>query len=79
MLHYQLLFKLASESKVVLSPTFIPDFDILNTFEYQVTEALIEKKKLSVDEISKLIGIPEGSASAENDDRATNHCYGRGA
>jgi len=49
-------FKLASESKVVLSPTFIPDFDILNTFEYQVTEALIEKKKLSVDEISKLVG-----------------------
>lgn len=49
-------FKLASESKVVLSPTFVPDFDILNTFEYQVTEALIEKKKLSVDEISKLVG-----------------------
>lgn len=49
-------FKLASESKIVLSPTFIPDFDILNTFEYQVTEALIEKKKLSVDEISKLVG-----------------------
>ncbi len=49
-------FKLASESKVVLSPTFIPDFDILNSFEYQVTEALIEKKKLSVDELSKLVG-----------------------
>ena len=49
-------FKLASESKIVLSPTFIPDFDILNTFEYQVTEALLEKKKLTVDEISKLVG-----------------------
>lgn len=49
-------FKLASESKVVLSPAFVPDFNILDTFEYQVTEALIEKKKLSVDEISKLVG-----------------------
>ena len=49
-------FKLASESKIVLSPTFVPDFDILNHFEYQVTEALIEKKRLTVDEISKLVG-----------------------
>lgn len=49
-------FKLASESKVVLSPTFIPDFNILNSFEYQVTEALMEKKKLTIDEISKLVG-----------------------
>jgi len=49
-------FKLASESKVVLFPTFVPDYDILNSFEYQVTEALIEKKKLTVDEISKLVG-----------------------
>ncbi|MBC8319964.1 MAG: primosomal protein N' [Bacteroidetes bacterium] len=49
-------FKLASESKVVLSPNFIPDFNILNPFEYQVTEALLENKKLSVDEISKLVG-----------------------
>jgi primosomal protein N' (replication factor Y) len=49
-------FKLASESKVVLSPLFTPDMDVLNSFEYQVTEALIEKKKLTVDEISKLVG-----------------------
>ncbi len=49
-------FKLASESKVVLSPSFIPDFNILNPFEYQITEALIEKKKLTVDEVSKLVG-----------------------
>ncbi|MFK5857416.1 MAG: primosomal protein N' [Bacteroidota bacterium] len=50
------VFKLSSESRVVLSPTFVPDFDVLNPFEYQVTEALIEKKKLTVDEISKLVG-----------------------
>ncbi len=49
-------FKLASESKVILSPTFIPDFNILDSYEYQITEALIEKKKLSVDDISKLVG-----------------------
>ena len=49
-------FKLASESKVMLAPSFIPDFNILDTYEYQITEALIEKKKLSVDEISKIVG-----------------------
>ncbi len=49
-------FKLASESKVVLSPSFVVDYDILNQFEYNVTEALLEKKKLTVDEISKIVG-----------------------
>ncbi len=49
-------FKLASESKIVLSPAFIPDFNILNPSEYQITESLIEKKKLTVDEISKIVG-----------------------
>lgn len=49
-------FKLASQSKIMLSPAFIPDFNILDSYEYQITEALIEKKKLTVDEISKLVG-----------------------
>ncbi len=50
-------FKLASESKVVISPAFIPDSGVLNEFEFQVTEALLEKKKLTVDDISKLVGF----------------------
>ena len=50
------VFKLASESKVVLYPSFKPDFNNLNPSEYQITEALLERKKLTVDEISKLVG-----------------------
>lgn len=49
-------FKLASESKVMLSPSFIPDFNILDSYEYKITEALIEKRKLTIDDISKLVG-----------------------
>lgn len=48
--------KLASESRLVLSPAFVQDSDILNEFEFQITEALLEKKKLTVDELSKLVG-----------------------
>ena len=50
-------FKLASESKVVISPTFIPDTSVLSDFEFQVTEALLEKKKLTIDDISKIVGF----------------------
>ncbi len=49
-------FKLASESKIVLSPLFVPDSQILNPFEFQVTEALLQNKKLSIDQVSKLVG-----------------------
>ena len=49
-------FKLASQSKIMLSPTFMPDYNILDSYQYQITEALIEKRKLTVDEISKLVG-----------------------
>ena len=49
-------FKLASESKVILSSGFIPDSDTLSEFEYRVTEALLQKKKLTVDELSKIVG-----------------------
>ncbi len=41
-------FKLASESKVMLSPSFIPDFNILDSYEYKITEALIEKGNLQL-------------------------------
>ena len=50
-------FKLASESKVLLSPDFRPDFDLLDEYEYKITEALLAKKRLTVDEIGKTIGF----------------------
>jgi len=49
-------FRLASEGKVLLAPGFIPDRNILSEFEYRVTEALLEKKKLTVDQLSKVVG-----------------------
>ncbi len=49
-------FRLASEAKVMLAPQFIPDSDILSDFEFKVTEALLDKKKLTVDELSKIVG-----------------------
>jgi primosomal protein N' (replication factor Y) len=49
-------FRLASEGKVMLSPGFVPDRDILSEFEYRITEALLEKKKLTVDQLSKIVG-----------------------
>ena len=49
-------FKLTSESKLLLSHNFIPDNQNLNESEFLITEALLEKKKLSVDDISKLVG-----------------------
>lgn len=48
--------KLASESKIVLSPAFYPDVEVLNQSEFQITEALLERKKLTIDEISKIVG-----------------------
>ena len=50
-------FKLASESKVVLSPIFVPDHSIMDEYEYQVTEALLQKKRLTIGEISKQVGF----------------------
>ncbi len=49
-------FRLASEGKVLLAPGFTPDRNILSEFEYRVTEALLEKKKLTVDQLSKIVG-----------------------
>ncbi|MCF6342804.1 MAG: primosomal protein N' [Bacteroidales bacterium] len=50
-------FKLSSESKILLSPDFLPDRDNLDEFEYRVTEALLAKKRLAIDEISKIVGF----------------------
>ncbi len=50
-------FKLASESKVLLSPSFIPDHDILDEHEFKITEALLAKKRLTIGEIGKTLGF----------------------
>jgi len=50
-------FKLASESKVMLFPGFSPDEHIMDEFEYRVTEALMQKGKLTIDEITKQVGF----------------------
>jgi len=50
-------FKLASESKVLLSPSFVPDHDILDEHEFKITEVLLAKKRLSIDEIGKTLGF----------------------
>lgn len=49
-------FKLSSESKVVLSPTFIPDKETLNESEYRITEALLQKKGLTIHEVTQIVG-----------------------
>ncbi len=49
-------FKLSSESKVVLSPDFVPDTETLSEPEYRLTEALLQKKKLTVHEVSRIVG-----------------------
>ena len=50
-------FKLSSESKVLLAPGFKVDENILDEFEYRITEALLTKEKLTIDEISKQVGF----------------------
>jgi primosomal protein N' (replication factor Y) (superfamily II helicase) len=50
-------FKLSSESKVILDPDFKPDIHTLNEHEYQITEALLEGKRLSIDELGKRVGF----------------------
>lgn len=49
--------KLASESKVLLSPSFELDKNLLDQHEFRLTEALLSKKTLAVGEISKLLGF----------------------
>ncbi len=50
-------FKLSSESKIVLSPGFIPDKETLNESEYRITEALLQKNKgLTINEVTNIVG-----------------------
>lgn len=51
-------FKLASESKILLAPGFVPDTNILDEHEFKLSEALLKKGKLLVGEIPKIIGFP---------------------
>lgn len=49
--------KLVSESSVVLSPDFEPDEIALNENEFNITEALLNRKKLSITDITKITGL----------------------
>ena len=48
--------KLSSESKISLSPEYVLDTQALNDFEYLVVEALQIQPKLTISEVSKIIG-----------------------
>ena len=49
--------KLVSESQLILNPEFIPDQEVLSENEYLVTEALINKKKITISEVGNLTGL----------------------
>lgn len=49
--------KLVSESGVVLHPEFEVDQEVLTENEYLITEALINRKKISITEVSKITGL----------------------
>ena len=51
------VFKLSSESRVVLHPGFVPDRETLGTTEYHITEALLQKNRLTIEELTDLVGI----------------------
>ena len=49
--------KLSSESTIALSPDFVLDTQSLNDFEYMIVEALQIKPKITISEVSKIIGF----------------------
>ena len=49
--------KLSSETTVALSPDYVLDSVALNDFEYLIVEALQIKPKITVSEVSKIIGF----------------------
>ncbi|MCQ2320831.1 MAG: primosomal protein N' [Bacteroidales bacterium] len=49
--------KLSSESAIALSPDFVLDTQSLNDFEYMIVEALQIKPKITISEVSKIIGF----------------------
>ncbi len=50
------VYKLTSESKIALSENFSPDNVPLNESEYRITESLMNNNKLTIKEVSDLIG-----------------------
>lgn len=50
-------FKLSSESKILLSGMFKPDSESLTDSEFRITEALMQKKKLSIKEAGQIVGF----------------------
>ncbi len=51
------VFKLAGESKVMLHPGFVPDQQSLSNAEFYITEALLQRKKLTIAELTNVAGI----------------------
>ena len=49
--------KLSSETSVALSPDYVLDSVALNDFEYLIVEALQIKPKITISEVSKIIGF----------------------
>ncbi len=49
--------KLVSESQIILSPNFNPDEIALNENEFNISEALINRKKLSITDVTKITGL----------------------
>jgi len=49
--------KLASETKLVLSPIFDGDFSDLNDREYLIAEALTIQNELTIDEVRKIVNL----------------------
>ncbi len=49
--------KLVSESGVVLHPEFTVNQEVLTENEYLITEALINRKKITITEVSKITGL----------------------
>ena len=49
--------KLSSETTVALSPDYVLDSMALNDFEYLIVEALQIKPKITISEVSKIIGF----------------------
>jgi len=49
--------RLASETSIVLADGFKPDAQLLSEYEYLITEALMIQQKLSLSEVSKIVGF----------------------
>lgn len=51
------IFKLSSESKIVLSEIFQPDNCPLSEAEFRITEVLLQQKKLTIKEAGQIVGF----------------------